>query len=55
MADSIQREEAADVTLAATESTWSASESGKKWGNRLMPVFSLLIFLVDLADRRHYF
>lgn len=46
MADSIQREEAADLTMDATETTWSASKSGKKWGTRLMPIFSLGIFLL---------
>ncbi len=46
MADSIQREEAADVTMDATETAWSASKTGKKWGTRLMPVLSLLIFLL---------
>jgi NitT/TauT family transport system permease protein len=46
MADSIQREEAADVTMDAIETKWSASKSGKKWGTRLMPIFSLGAFLL---------
>ncbi len=45
MADPVQLEAAADVTMEATETTRSATVDGKKWGQRLMPVFSLLIFL----------
>jgi NitT/TauT family transport system permease protein len=45
MADPVQLEAAADVTMEATEATRSAAVDGKKWGQRLMPVFSLLIFL----------
>lgn len=45
MADPVQLEAAADVTMEATETTRSAAVDGKKWGQRLMPLFSLLIFL----------
>ena len=45
MADPVQLEAAADVTMEATETTRSAAVDGKKWGQRLMPVISLLIFL----------
>ena len=45
MADPVQLEAAADATMEATETTRSATVDGKKWGQRLMPVISLLIFL----------
>ena len=45
MADPVQLEAAADATMEATETTRSAAVDGKKWGQRLMPVISLLIFL----------